>query len=124
MKRTDQDRLLQDVLADDALARLRVASLAGGLASLRQRRRRQRLLATASTLAFVLAVLLVAQRRPAAPPLPAVVEAKNPPIKFITDEQLFALFPDRATALIGPPGEQKFIFLDAPATPSVEEKKR
>lgn len=112
MRRSDQDRLLRDVLADESLARLREESLAHGLASLRQRRQRRTLLATAASLALMLTVLFVAQRRP------ATAVAKTSHIKFINDEQLFALFPGRPAALIGSPGEQKFIFLDAPAPPS------
>jgi hypothetical protein len=34
------------------------------------------------------------------------------PIKVISDEELFALFPRRSLALIGSPGHQKLVFLD------------
>ena len=33
-------------------------------------------------------------------------------VKIITDEELFALFPNRALALIGAPGRQQLVFLD------------
>jgi hypothetical protein len=33
-------------------------------------------------------------------------------VKIINDEELFALFPNRAMALIGSPGHQQLIFLD------------
>jgi hypothetical protein len=33
-------------------------------------------------------------------------------VKIITDEELFALFPNRALALIGSPGHQQLVFLD------------
>lgn len=33
-------------------------------------------------------------------------------IRFINDEELFALFPDRPMALIGEPGQQQLVFLD------------
>ena len=118
MRRSDQDRLLRDVLADESLARLRQDSLASGLTSLRQRRRRRTLLATAASLALMLTVLFVAQRRPAIPAAPAAAVAKTSHVKFINDEQLFALFPGRPAALIGSPGAQKFIFLDAPIATS------
>jgi hypothetical protein len=32
--------------------------------------------------------------------------------EIITDEELFALFPNRALALIGSPGHQQLVFLD------------
>lgn len=32
--------------------------------------------------------------------------------KFITDEELFALFPNRPLALVGKPGQQQLVFLD------------
>jgi hypothetical protein len=42
-------------------------------------------------------------------------EARTPPaVETITDEELFALFPNRALALIGPPGQQQLVFLDVP----------
>jgi len=34
------------------------------------------------------------------------------PIKSISDEELFALFPGRQLALIGPPGDQRLVILD------------
>jgi hypothetical protein len=40
-------------------------------------------------------------------------EARAPSeVQTITDEELFALFPNRAMALIGPPGRQQLVFLD------------
>ncbi len=33
-------------------------------------------------------------------------------VQLINDEELFALFPGRSMALIGPPGAQQFVFLD------------
>jgi hypothetical protein len=38
----------------------------------------------------------------------------EPSVKTISDEELFALFPDRAVALIGAPGHQEFVVLNAP----------
>jgi len=48
---------------------------------------------------------------------PALRVAAAPPadtskVKIITDEELFALFPNRAMALIGSPGHQQLVFLD------------
>jgi hypothetical protein len=46
-----------------------------------------------------------------------LVASATPPtetnkVKIITDEELFALFPNRAVALIGAPGHQQLIFLN------------
>ena len=111
MKRSDQDRLLREVFANENLDRLRAASLATGLGALRQRRRRRTILATTASLALMLTAFLVIQRRAARP---EAAEEKISHVKFIDDAQLLALFPGRSVALIGVPGEQKLIFLDAP----------
>jgi hypothetical protein len=47
----------------------------------------------------------------------ALPPATDDGVQLISDEELFALFPGRAMALIGPPGAQRFLFLDEqPAT--------
>lgn len=123
MKRSDQDRLLREVLADESLARLRRDSLASGLASLRARKRWRSLLAVAASLMVMLAVFFVARRESLSPRISTVAETSIPHVNLIDDEQLFALFPDRPAALIGPPGAQKLIFLDAlAASPGPGEK--
>jgi hypothetical protein len=55
-------------------------------------------------------------QHPATPPVvraaaaaPATDTGK---VQIITDEELFALFPNRAMALIGAPGHQRLVFLD------------
>ena len=40
-----------------------------------------------------------------------------PPVKFITDEELLALFPNRSVGLIGKAGHQELVFFDQPAEP-------
>jgi hypothetical protein len=45
---------------------------------------------------------------------PASPEEAAPQVKFITTEELLALFPDRPLALVGPPGRQRLIFFDEP----------
>ena len=42
----------------------------------------------------------------------SAAQTETAKVKIITDEELFALFPNRAMALIGPPGRQQLIFLD------------
>jgi hypothetical protein len=129
MNRFDKDRLLREILADENLERLREASLERGLASLRARRRRRAVLpsiAAVAALAAILAVLFPRQGRnatriAASDPLPATSLSK---VKVIDDEQLLALFPDRAVALIGAPGNQKLVFLDSAVMSIAAEKNR
>jgi hypothetical protein len=120
MKRSDQDRLLSEILKDGDAGNLRAASLARGLDFLRRRRRRARLAqgGGAALLAGLVILGLVAHRGVAPQPAPPVVGAATPPaaetgkVKIITDEELFALFPNRAVALIGAPGHQQLVFLN------------
>jgi hypothetical protein len=37
-------------------------------------------------------------------------------VRVISDEELFALFPGRSLALVGPPGHQQLVFLDEPVS--------
>jgi len=120
MKHSEQDRLLREILDDGDAANFRAASLARGLAFLQQRRRRKHLAqaCAAAILPLLLISVLIAHlasRHASAPP--PVRPAATPPadaakVKIITDEELFALFPNRALALIGSPGHQQLVFLD------------
>ena len=114
MKRSEQDRLLREILADETLEQRRAATLAGMLGDLRRRKRR-RALATSgiATLMIGLSIAVVAQRRLAAPPEREIVPPPRPTVARISDEQLLALFADRSVALVGRPGEQQLVFLDA-----------
>ena len=113
MKPTDQDQLLRDLLADENLETLRAKSLAGGLASLRSRRRVRRVVGStvvaAATLGVVLAVVATRHRPPSSVEADEVVRSTVPSraVQMIDDEQLLALFPDRAVALVGAAGHQK-----------------
>ena len=136
MKPSDQDRLLRELLGDERLENLRAASLAGALATLRARRRRRAAL-TGATVAVTLLLALVWHGLPAripeitggtpVPPLASQPQPDTtspdlasvprvpatPGVQIINDEELFALFPGRSMALIGPPGAQLFVFLDS-----------
>ena len=119
MKRSEQDRLLREILEDGDAANFRAASLARGLDFLQQRKRRNH--AAQAWAAAILPMLLITGlvlhlAKPAAAP-PTVVpaplaRADAAKVKIITDEELFALFPNRALALIGAPGRQQLVFLD------------
>lgn len=130
MKPTDEDELLRDLLADQNLETLRAKSLAVGLASLRARRRMRRVVgATVLAAATLVAVLgLVATRYRQTSPVETVeVTPSSLPsrvVQVIDDEQLLALFPDRAVALVGAAGQQKLLFLDGRAGAAAAGKNR
>ena len=125
MKRSEQDRLLREILEDESLAQLRGDSLARGLDVLRRRRqRRGAVMSSMVAAAMLIAIALVIRR-------PAKIISATPPaaprtagVKFIDDQQLLALFPDRSVALFGPPGHQQLVFLDAPARPQPRVENR
>ncbi|HUR60515.1 MAG TPA: hypothetical protein VM029_22535 [Opitutaceae bacterium] len=114
MNPSEQDRLLREVLADEALEQRRAASLEGMLGAVRLRKRR-RALATSvlATLTVALTIALVAQRRLDAPRDRTIAPSPRPAVARISDDQLLALFADRSVALIGQPGQQQLVFLDA-----------
>jgi hypothetical protein len=119
----DQDKnlLLEDLLGDDELHQLRQTSLSRGLKELRRRRRRT-MASRVSVIAFpvLLLALVVCYPRFQPPrPSPAPTAMAYAPraeskVEYITADQLFALFPNRAMALVGKPGHQQLIFLDTP----------
>jgi hypothetical protein len=131
MKRHDQDKLLRETLSGEEVSDFRQASLAGGLAAVRRRRRYRRAAQFSALAVLTLLVALgiahqrkqeklsreVASLKPnsatlAGSPAPSAETAK---VKIISDEELFALFPGRAMALVGKPGEQQLVFLDGGA---------
>ena len=118
MKRSDHDKLLEKILAGDALDERRAASLAAMLGAVRRRRQRRALLTSAAgMLALAVGLALVIQRRDAQPFARTQVTATNSPaVAAISDEQLLALFADRPVALVGRAGEQQLVFLDAPTS--------
>ena len=126
MSPSEQNKLLSEILAGEEVTKLRETSLEQGLDALR-RRRRLRLFARVGTmammpLALVLALCLKEFNRPAShqrpseepqyasTPVPGPVAA----VKFVTDEELLALFPNRAVALVGKPGHQQLVLLGGP----------
>jgi hypothetical protein len=127
MKRTNQDRLLDEILtADDAFA-FREESLGRGLAVLRRRKQLRRGLTAAAVIAlFTPLIWFLRPQRTPQWTRQSVLNAKQlppaapPEINFISDEQLLALFPNRSVALIGNPGHQRLLFLDDARAPSHE----
>ena len=118
MNSPEHEKLWREILDSGEAADFRGASLARGLAFLRRRRLRRRLAET-SLLAALLAAAVFgpARHRISVPPaaklaLGASSRAEMSRVEVISDEQLFALFPHRALALIGPRGHQELVFLD------------
>jgi len=133
MKSSERDRLLQEILAGDDLTEFRQASLDHGLTlvrRLRHRRRAARLCAVVGMpLLLVLGMLFRLSPQVAKPTGPSSTAAasagpaspaRNPAVKVITDEELFSLFHNRPVALLGKPGQQQLVFLDARASSAQE----
>ena len=126
MTRTEQDRLLNDLLAGEDLEAVRKATLECGLTALRRRRQFRQMVRTCTLFCLPLLVTLVLllfnhralERRTTsarAQAVPAVASSpSNGGVKIISDEELFALFPNRPMVLVGEPGHQQLVFLDQP----------
>jgi hypothetical protein len=121
MNAPDHDKLLNELLAEGELKELRQSSLENGLTALRAARessRTRRLVVATLIPALVLVVILGSQIIPAfrsgkTNAARSAQRAENQsPVKVITDEELFALFPNRPMALVGEPGHQEVVFLD------------
>ena len=117
MNKNETDRLLDALLAGDELDAFRRASLEASLALVRARnlhRQRIRRVALVAVLFLALAILLkdvVARKRPGSTRVVKRPVSKEE-VEIISDEQLFALFPNRPLALVGKPGQQQLVFLD------------
>jgi hypothetical protein len=134
MKRSEQDRLLNEILAVDEPSDFRQASLDVALTSIRRKRQARRIacICALSGLVVGLASEIIFTHRPkssvqevATSSLPHATAFLPPAdavkVKFITDEELLALFPDRPVALIGRPGHQQLVFLDKPASAAASD---
>lgn len=131
MKHPEHDRLLNEIVTGEELADFREASLEHALSAIRQQRRRQRSLRLGALAAVpvVVALGIVFSRSPkpslreiaasnASPIAASSDQPRSAPVKFINDDELLALFPDRPVALIGKPGRQQLVFLDKPVRSS------
>lgn len=126
MKNFEKEKLLNEILADESLAEFRRASLADGVAFLRRQRRRRFalragvLLLATSLCAWAMLLNRSIRRTPhhlanLRPPQRSQSPAGPAGgVRFISDDELLALFPDRPVALIGKPGKQRLVFLDQP----------
>jgi hypothetical protein len=123
MKNHQKESFLREVLGDDRLAEFREQSLLKGIYLLRRERRRRLIFRTGLASAVVCVLLFSLTQRPKSPPLQSNLAPVRPvhrepsaksvtPVKHLTDDELFALFPNRPVALIGKPGNQRLVFLD------------
>ena len=128
MKPHDPNPLLKEILLGDELTDFRQASLEKGLYAIRRHQRHRRGMRLGALLMLPLILTLAILSRPAPEhsnrpitsinPTPATLltpPTDNRDTKSITDEELFALFPNRPLALVGKPGQQQLVFLDATA---------
>ncbi|HWV99761.1 MAG TPA: hypothetical protein VNZ64_08735 [Candidatus Acidoferrum sp.] len=131
MNRTERERLLKETLTGDEVSGFRQTTLELGLRALktRQKRRAAVRVCIVCSLALVFggeivreSVMRLSARRDSVETLPQASTATAPApsgtdeVKFISDNELMALFPDRAVALIGKPGHQQLVFLDLDKT--------
>ena len=120
----EQDQLLKELLIGEEISDFRRASLEQGIALIRLQRKRRQIAQRAVLVCVGLLLLslfiseLPKSFRPrlstpraqqAVPPVPLAADLE---IKWINDDELFALFAGRSMALIGKPGEQQLVFLD------------
>jgi len=123
MKLSEKQKLLREILPGDDIADFERASLERGLADLRRQRRRGHLVragALAAVVGFISLGIVLKQHNPVResaanlqlPPAPAPAVSDH--VKFISDDELLALFPGRSVALIGKPGQQRLVFFDKP----------
>jgi hypothetical protein len=114
------DRLLKEFLAGEELSDFRQASLDHSLNIMRRAQRRRRAVRfgalAAVSVAAVLALTLRWADVPVSQPVTESLSAQPgpPPVKFISEQELLALFPGRSLALVGEPGRQQLVFLDDP----------
>jgi hypothetical protein len=125
MKPENQDRLLKDIFVTGEPEDFRQQTLEGGLSVLRRKRRiRLGLTLVAFTMLLCQAFRFInfpdyphrwsSKSQRLNPQSLITPKTESAEIKFINDEQLLALFPDRSVALVGKPGHQKLLFLDEP----------
>lgn len=131
MKHRNQDNLLKEVFADEALDALREDSLAQGLNALHQRRKNRAVrMAALSAIPLALLTALVLWHAPKSSTVtespvivasastsavkiyPATSAIAAPPIAAISDDELLAMFKDRSVGLLGSSGQQKLVFFD------------
>jgi len=115
-----EKRLLAELLADEDL---RESTLRGGLNAIRRKKIQRQSIRIGAVLSAMVLFILVSRNteRPSTSakqqhaalqsPVPEVVPGTT--VRVLKDQDLLDLFPDRAVALVGPPGKQKLILFEA-----------
>ncbi|MBI5386433.1 MAG: hypothetical protein HZA90_17315 [Verrucomicrobia bacterium] len=123
MKQANCDPLLNELLADESLEVVRRRSLEQGLAVARRRRQRAGWAKAGMIAAVILGALCLFLPNGKRPELreqvargPATTTHAPSAVRFISDDELLALFSGRPLALIGPPERRTLLFLDQPTT--------
>ena len=115
----DRDRLWDDMLTDSTPAELREDLLRNTVGIARRRRQRRTVLCLAAAVIPLVAILtlrnpgdtMVRQPRSSTPAAVATETKRIGKPEIISDEELFAIFPNHALALVGPPGNQRLVIL-------------
>ena len=114
------DPLLHDVLNESGGSGSLESGSLDAMLSAARRVRIRRECATGSgaiTAAVALAAAVFFSQRPVGQPSTSAgspaVRMETATVHKLTDEELFALFPGRQMALVGPPEDQRLFFLDA-----------
>lgn len=123
MRLSELERLRKDLLSGEEAVGLRESSLELGLNYLRLRRRRTRIARGCAVIVSMVVLGLSLylhfsgydRDSPTNHSLSrnTIVEGLGDGGLFVTDEELFSLFPDRSMALIGKSGQQEVVFLDS-----------
>lgn len=132
-----ENELVRDLFSELVTDDLREQSLTAMLQYSRQRQRRRRVagsVVVALAMAAFLGLLFVETETPThkAALNPTIASALNPsvvegtPIRVLSDEDLFALFPDRSVGVVDDRGGYQLVFLDRedvePATSTDNEQ--
>jgi hypothetical protein len=119
---SDRNELLSDILFENGSMDFRNASLQRTLLSARRHRRARMGLRAAAAAAVCAALFAVpflqrnSSRQSLAEntshPSPQVQTVPGTKIQVVNDDELLAMFPDRPVAIVGPPENRQFVFLD------------
>jgi hypothetical protein len=127
MKTKPDDDLLQEIFTESASDDFRAAALERTLISARRQRRLRRAGRVCGAIAICAAILgaifwhtqeaasdRVARNSIQSPTTPQteVPTVPGTSIRLVSDDELLGMFPDRPVALVGPPANQRFVFLD------------
>jgi hypothetical protein len=96
----NQNNLLRDLLHDETAGAQRAATLQAGTRILRRKRRVRFAIRGISVAGGIILAILVVRRTPQPDPQPVVVASNQTrPMKYLTDDELLALFPGTPVGL-------------------------